>query len=359
MPLWQYKVQGPSNSINTYGQTETYTGSIVGRSPFTSELGTTKIPVILVPVKLTFPSQPPAILGGPPIPAAVFDPTAVSCVANRTPVDIAERSPLFNDADYTVNDDYIGHTQYIDAFQRANFWRIVKGSAYHLLLELRTLPVVTVHVPSGKGSAFQYDGGCYNGHSLSFGSVRMSWLDSYIRTTLLPSLADRGVEPGVLPVFYLDTIGLSLDSPQYADSLSYSYHGGLKTEKGTQFYAVATFNAGGTTPPSSGVPAPDQPLTDELVTWIGNPLSSNQTPAWGWVGETLGCYGTYAPSWPLSLFSTYESKLNGFTYTTTELAFFSWFFDQSPPMAAGGLYSDHGLLTSPASAQGCTFVDGY
>lgn len=345
IPLWQYSVKAPSNSSSNFGELVTYTGSIVGRSPFAADRGTTTIPVVLVPVKLVIAQS-----NGP---GMVFDPTAVSCVDNRTPVDIAEKSPLFNEAHYYMNYTDVGYTQYVDAFQRANFWKDVKGAPYHLLFNLKTHAAITVNVPANEASAFLYTGGCFYNQSLSFGSMNQDWFDGVVRDKLLPQLEAEGIGAGALPIFYLDTIGLSLNSPQYADSVSFSYHGWKKTNSGTQFYSVVTFNANGTTPPSSGMPAPDQPLSDELISWVSNPFSTNQTPAWGWVGNALGCYDAYAPAWPLSQYSLRSLYLNGFTYTQTELAFFSWFFDQSPSSGPGGKYSDYGYLTKPASAQGC------
>ncbi len=356
IPLWQYNIVGPSNNINTIGQQQTYTGSMVGTDPFNAPVATTTIPVVLIPVRLTYPAQPAQNPWSYPTPEIVFDPTAISCVANRTPVDIAQSSPLFNNMDYVVNGVDVGNTQYVDAFQRSNFWQAIQGTEYHLLFQLQTLPVMDVTVPPDQGSAFW--AGCFINNAINGGSMRMAWFDNYIQTNLLPSLTAQGiVGPNTLPIFYLDTVTMILDNPIYADSVSYSYHSAIQTNSGTQFYAVVTFNASGTTPPSSGVPAPDQPLSDELINWVNNPYGTNQTPAWGWIGYTLGCYAAYAPPWPLTNASNYALPFNDYTYTTTEQSFFSWFYDQSPSIAAGSLYSDHGALTNPASAQGCTFAD--
>lgn len=355
IPLWEYSVVGPSNHSSTIGQSKTYKGSIVGQNPFSGERGTTVVTIMLIPVRVTFPARPPGNGSIYPTPEVVFDPTAISCVAGRTPLDIAQSSPLFNNADYVVNGVNVGDTQYVDAVQRANFWQAIQGTPYQVLFQLKTLSLIDVTVPPDQGDA--YWSGCFQDHAINGGMIRESWFDNYVRTTLLPSLAAQGVGPGVLPVFYLDTAAFKLDDPRYAASAVYSYHSWMPTPNGPQFYAVATFNAGGYTPPTYGIPAPDQPLTDELVNWVNNPFASNETPAWGWIGERLGCYSSYAPTWPLTLTSTYPLSLNGYTYTLTEQTFFSWFYEQSPSIAAGSLYSDRGTLTKPASAQGCTFAN--
>ena len=82
----------------------------------------------------------------------------------------------------------------------------------------------------------------------------------------------------------------------------------------------------------------------------------------GMGGVRAGCYSGYLPSYPLAgdyyyYYYYYSIDLSGYTYTMTEQTFFSWFFDQTPSIAAGKVYSDHGTLRKPASAQGCTFVN--
>lgn len=352
MPLWQYTVVGPSNDWRTLGQPKAYTGTMVGQHPLSTGLGTTTIPIVLIPVRVKFPARQPAS-SSYVIPEVVFDPTAPSCVAGRTPLDIAQSSPLFNNAEYVVNGVNLGTTQYVDAFQRANFWQILQGTPYRLLFQLTTLPVVDVTVPLDQGDA--YWAGCLDGHALNGGSIRQSWFDSYLLTTLGPSLIAQGLHPGILPVFYLDTASFKLDDPRYASSAVYGYHSWVPTPSGPQFYLVATFHAGGYRPPAYGTPAPDQPLTNQLVNWVNNPFGTNESPAWGWIGEIFGCYGIYAPASPLAIASTYPFPLNGYTYTISEQVFFSWFYELSPSLAVGGLYSDRGTLTGPASAQGCTF----
>jgi hypothetical protein len=42
--------------------------------------------------------------------------------------------------------------------------------------------------------------------------------------------------------------------------------------------------------------------------------------------------------------------VNGYTYHLQELAFFSWFYHQSPSIGAGGKYSNNGTFTTFAAA---------
>jgi hypothetical protein len=48
---------------------------------------------------------------------------------------VVENSPLFENYPWTLNGVNVGMTQYIDAFQRSNFWQYVQNDdAYHTLL---------------------------------------------------------------------------------------------------------------------------------------------------------------------------------------------------------------------------------
>lgn len=354
IPLWQYSIVAPSNSSTSIGKPETYKGYSVGSSPLEGTMKTTTVTVGLIPVRLTFPARPAPSSGGYPTPQIVFDPTQPSCVDGKSGLSIAEGSPVFNDSDYAINGVNVGRTQYVDAFERANFWQDGRAADYHLLFKLKVLPKVDVTVPLSEGSAFE--GGCFENNSLNLGNMQQTWFDGYVRKTLLPGLIARGVvNPEMLPVFYLDTAAMTpANDPEGA---VYNYHYGMDSNGKMQFYSVVTFNADGTTPPSSGDPAPDEPLADELVNWVSDPYNNNQTPAWGWVGYELGCYSGYLPSYPLAGDYYHFIDLNDHTYTMTEQTFFSWFFDQTPSIAAGKVYSDHGALRKPASAQGCTFVN--
>ena len=354
IPMWQYRIVAPSNSSTSIGKPETYTGHIVGSDPLAGPMKTTNLTVGLIPVRLTFPARPASSKGGSPTPQIVFDPTEPSCVDGKSGLAIAEDSPVFNDSEYVMNGVNVGRTQYVDAFERANFWQGGKAADYHILFKLKVLPKVDVTVPLNEGDAFE--GGCFENNSLNLGNMRQEWFDNYVRQTLLPGLIARGVvNSEMLPIFYLDTVTMTPESDP--EGAVYNYHYGMDSKGKMQFYSVVTFNADGTTPPSSGDPAPDEPLSDELVDWVSDPYNSNQTPAWGYVGLTLGCHSGYFPSYPLAAADYHFIDQNDHTYTVTELEYFSWFFDQARSIAAGEAYSDHGTLKKPASAGGCTFVN--
>jgi hypothetical protein len=138
----------------------------------------------------------------------VFDPTAPDkCLGDDTVLNVVQNSPLFNSTSFVLNGVGVGNTQYIDAFQRANFWSNVSvaGSSYHTLIALQTAPLQQVTVPVADG--WTAPGTC------PFANVDLTWLDNYIRDTLLPGLASQGVNGTVFPLVLSDSVRvLSSDS---------------------------------------------------------------------------------------------------------------------------------------------------
>ena len=63
------------------------------------------------------------------------------------PVTLMAQSPIFQPNAFTFGPTAVGDTQYIDAFQRGNFWQSVGGTGYHTLLSGHVLPAVTVNLP--------------------------------------------------------------------------------------------------------------------------------------------------------------------------------------------------------------------
>jgi hypothetical protein len=81
---------------------------------------------------------------------------------------------------------------------------------------------------------------------------------------------------------------------------------------------------------------------------MDDPLTTNPTPAWGNIGQVIGCQSNLEVGDPLTG-TTYPVRLNAFTYHPQELAFFSWFYDQHPSIGLPGWYSDQGTFTNYAA----------
>jgi hypothetical protein len=109
-----------------------YGGYMVGTSPFNRGARSTTIPVVLIPFIVKFMNTTTGF-------TATFDPSTApdtGCTAGQTAMSLVENSPIFQSYDWVLNGIDVGNTQYIDAFQRANFWQFVQktGNAYHTLL---------------------------------------------------------------------------------------------------------------------------------------------------------------------------------------------------------------------------------
>lgn len=329
IPMWNFNVTSPVDG-------QTYSGTMVGRSPFFHGARTTNISTVIVPLIIDMPD------GG------VFDPTAADpCAGSSTPLGLVQGSPILKSASFTMNGTYVGTTQYIDAFQRANFWAAnvsITGDRYHTMLSpVTTTAAVTFNVPSGEGATYSASnfGGCGN-----IGVADFATMDNFVRSTLIPSLAAQGVSPTALPIVVLGNVVLG--NP--GDSISRNcciigYHDAFGNP--VQTYALSDYDTTGIFLGTRDISA----LSHEIGEWQDDPLGTNPTPAWGNIGQVNGCQNNLEVGDPLSgtLF-TPVSMPNSVTYHPQELAFFSWFYRQSPSLGAGGFYSDNGTFANDAGA---------
>src|SRR5579864_735026 len=170
------------NGSFTFGGTN-YTYNMVGAAPSTNSTAT--ITTFIIPVKITITNRNGT--------KSTYDPSHVlsngNSVTNNT-----LHSPLFDaTTTYVQGGVNVGTTQYIDAFQRANFWGTVSSHPNsHLLLSTTVLAEQSLS-PSrtyGKtGSPFGF----------TAAEVDINWFDSQI-PTLITKL---GIQPNQFPIFLL------------------------------------------------------------------------------------------------------------------------------------------------------------
>ena len=329
LPVWNYSVVAGQNS-------NTYSGSIVGRSPLFHGHTSTTIQAYLVPVVLTFSD------------GTVFDPTSNNSCRGDNVLDLVENSPIFQSTKFDLNGVNIGTTQYVDAFQRASFWQYVAPSStavtpYHTIFGLNTLSAIDLTVPASEG--FTHPPVLYGG--CPFGAMDYIWFSDYVKNTLIPLLAGQGVGPGNLPVFIFDNVVMYPhgDASQCPPNCYLGDHGNYTASSGLlQTYVIADFDTTGQFDSDISV------LSHEVAGWMNDPYNINPTPAWssstgGMPGQ---CGNLLEVGNPLNGAVFQVTMPNGFTYKPQELAFFSWFYNQSPSIGAGGLYSDQGTFTNDA-----------
>ena len=343
IPTWSYSVVSPVDG-------KTYKGQIMGVNPATKPGTATVIPTILIPIRLVFKYSSTT--------SYIFDPTVTDpgCLgAGNTGFRLTEDSPLFNDATFVFGSTSVGTTQYIDAFQRANFWTDVSasgGANYHTLLGVAPMPLQTVTVTSANsgtpnGTVYAVSGLCgtntsnVNAPGL-LGVMNINYWDPVARSLI----TKLGITDNSFVLFLFYNAVMSSGSPaNTANCCILGYHDFV----GSQTYGVGDFDGRNQTL-FSGT-ADSSALSHEIAEWMNDPLGNNPTPAWGHVGQVSGCQSNYEVGDPLSGTLMKAVKMpNGFTYHLQELAFFAWYYRLTPSGGVNGWYSDNGTFKTDAGA---------
>lgn len=286
----------PPASLQSWNGSFTYNGSnysynMVGTAPSTNT--STTITTYIIPVKIVITARNGS--------KTTFDPSHVLSNGNTVTTNTVD-SPIFDSTTtYTQGGVDVGTTQYIDAFQRANFWGTVKSNPnYHLLLGATVLAEQTLS-PSrtyGKtGSPFGF----------TAGEVDINWFDSQ-----LPGLISKlGIQPNTFPIFltydvYLTQGGCCIGG----------YHSSEGSVSNPQSYAEATYvdHPGAF---SQDVSA----LSHEVGEWADDPLTVNYN------GNNTPC-GILEVGDPLENnpnYGGYPYSLHGFTYNLQDLVTLPYF----------------------------------
>jgi hypothetical protein len=166
-------------------------------------------------------------------------------------------SPIFKPIHFTSGGESMGTTQYIDAFQRANFWNTVKDHrGYHLLLGgPRVLAEQTLSPPTSHGKTGVKFG-------VNAGLVGEIWFDVQVRT-LIKKLA---IQPNTLPIFLTYDVYL-IDNGQCCTG---GYHAVTGLINAPQTYIYATY-VGRKSAFAQNVSA----LSHEVGEWADDPLIGN------------------------------------------------------------------------------------
>jgi hypothetical protein len=260
-----------------------YTYHMVGTAPSTGT--STTIKTVIIPLKITIGSS-------------TFD--AEQVLSNgRTVVQNTVLSPLFDSTTtYTSGGVDVGTTQYIDAFQRANFWGQVSANpGYHLLLGGPTVKVEHGLVPPASRSSIAAPFG------LTVGLVDINWFDARLQS-LIKKLK---ILPNTLPIFLIYDTYLT----ESGECCIGGYHD--VTSSSRAYIAASYVDQPGDF--SQDVSA----LSHEIGEWADDPLVGgyNET-ACGIleVGDPLETYPNYGG---------FPYTVNGFTYNLQDLVFLPYF----------------------------------
>jgi hypothetical protein len=358
LPLWMFDVRS-TRDFNFYA------GVIVGANPFTERgiktnlsVPTFVVPLIIVTNSIVTSVDPITgnITGAPGV--TVFNPTVDdACLAapNNVPTTLFAQSPILRPAGF----GFVGGngTQYVDAFQRANFWEVINSNPlnnhYHVLLHPVTLLapiVINVPAPNGFAGTTPFIFPPPDAPICPpFGTVDMAWFDNFLQTTVIPGLAAQGVNPSTLPIFLVHNVGFA--SPPVTNFFNWGiggYHGAVGGAP-IQSYVVGDFDTSDFFMSDgfhdTGV------FSHEVAEWMNDPfvgVYNNLTP--GWINAGGGCQGNYEVGDFLGDLGFQYPPVrmpNGFTYHLQELNFFSWFYG-APSIGVNGWFSNNGTSLTDA-----------
>lgn len=320
-----------------------YDQVIVGRSPFGARKATVTIPVLVVPLIVR-------------IGASTFDPTAADrCIpGGGAPLAAFLASPLILKVAFDgaagaghaalINGTHGGVTTYIDAFRRAEWWRALRGTAYHTAFKVTVAPPWTLSAATVQSLG----GGAVLGTGCApLGVLRTAPFQNYVRETMIPGIPQ--ITPQTFVLFLakdvVTTAGADLNCVDFCEI---GYHSGVGAP--VQTFAVAEYdttsgfwNAPGITDISI--------VAHEMAEWLDDPLVTNPTPPWGAIGQVSGCQSNWETGDPLTGTDFPPIPMtNGISYHPQELAFHGWFYnaDGVVSRAAGRKYSMNGTFLGPA-----------
>jgi len=290
-------VLGASGSLETWNGSfvsggTTYNYNMVGAAPSTNTSAT--ITTFIVPVKIVITPRRGSTI--------TFDPSHVLSNGNSVTTNTLD-SPIFDSTTtYTQGGTDVGTTQYIDAFQRANFWGTVQtDTKSHVLLS----PTVLAEQTLSPSRSFGTTGSPFG---FTAALVDINWFDSQ-----LPSLISKlGINPSQFVIFLTYDTYLT----ESGSCCIGGYHSSEGSTSNPQSYAEATYVD------HAGEFAQDvSALSHEVGEWVDDPLTvnfnGNNTPC--------GILEVGDPEEGDANFGGFPYVLHGFTYNLQDLVFLTYF----------------------------------
>jgi hypothetical protein len=348
LPLWTFDVLSSRDG-------NSYPGVMVGLDPF-NKPGSVTVPTKVVPLKIvthTIGTSVDPKTGAISTKAGLttFNPavadTACLTPPNDVPTKLFEQSPILNAATFDFGGTIVGTTEYIDAFQRGNFWNANKSVPpdYHVELKAAFLEPITIDVPAPLGLALATSALGPPNFCAPMAIVDINWFDTFLTGTVIPALAAKGVHPTTFPVFFVHNVVWASPVTNLTTCCALGYHSLTGFPIPTQTYSPADFDSTGLFGPGAEDTAV---MSHEVGEWMNDPFTINPTPAWGGTGQVAGCQNNLEVGDPLSGTDAPPIVMsNGFTYHLQELAFFSWFFG-APSVGINGWFSNNGTFLTDA-----------
>jgi hypothetical protein len=309
MPFWQ-------GSFHFQGATFPF--RMIGTNPANGS-ATTRIPVTIIPLQFTFGD------------GSQLSATQNACGDTESPVARILGSPLFQNSAFTVGGTFVGYTQYMDAFQRANFWSDVttKSPDYHVLLSPSLNPLASIVPDPNFSSSTQ-------GPCALVGFEDLGDFDQRVQNLI----AELKIPENTLPVFVTYNTFLT----ENGGCCILGYHS-VTFDTQRHPYVVASYSD----PDLFTLPIEDiHALSHELGEWLNDPFIRSFVPSWGKVGQEGGCSFSLETGDAVTG-TAFEITANGFTFHPEDLVFLSWFARETPSSSVNGQYT---FLNSFSKPQG-------
>lgn len=312
----------------------TFPYTMVGKNPFTAHAsGAVSVPAVIVPVVVKLTN------------GDTFNPTVADACAPSSSVTRMLSSPIFKSKAYTWGGRKVGTGQFVSVFRRAEFRQQTKPTGLNPDLQVNLVPTTTTRISVTVPTAASAEGSVSCGN---LAAMEIGWWDNEVQTVLMPKLAAKGFGSGDFPIFVLSNVVEYDTTPANCCILGYHNAFTNPADGGTTTYGTAMYD--NTHNALAGV-KDISVLTHEVAEWMDDPLVNgvdNNTNAWGNIGQVTGCQTNLEVGDPLSG-TLQNTRLAGKTWHPQELAFFSWFYHQSPSIGVNHWYSSNGTFTSAAA----------
>jgi len=270
---------------------------MVGTDPKTTNT-TTTVNVVLIPVKMIYGAANGNMTFNPKVDTY---PNGQIVIANM------KKSPIFQSGiDFVQGGTDVGNSQYIDAYQRANFWQtnVQNEPNYHVLLNIvkQEKPLkITVQTAQGKVITNPFG-------TIKVGTMDINAFDSQLNTYISGHSAD--IHPDVLPLFVTDNIYLTSGGCCIG-----GYHSARGGAPSGQTYSYTTLVT-----EAKSFSQDVSALSHEIGEWMDDPFTTNRVHC-----TDNGIMENGDPLVSLPNYGGYPYKLNGFTYNLQDLVFIEYF----------------------------------
>lgn len=314
-------------TANVQDGASTFSYTMVGKNPFVAQKEpSTTVNTTVIPVVIKFSN------------GDTWDPTVIDSCDSQSALTRVRNSPIFVAQPWKFGRTRVGTGQYIDAFQRGEFYSQTKPTGinpgYHVKLAFKTRAPLLLRVPTSFAAETTTVCGTHK-----LGGVEINYLDAAIQHYVTGTLGPAATT--TFPLFLLDNVVEFIGSP--SDCCVFGYHSAIANAGRPQTYGVAMYDNTGDFRGSADTAV----ISHEVGEWMNDPLGNNPTKPWGNIGQVSGCQANLEVADPLSGTNIVDT-LNGKKYHLQEMAFSSWFYHSKPSIAANGWFSSNGTFKTPA-----------